>query len=373
MFRRIGSPVRRAEWAEVLAEDPAASVFQTPAWFDLALAVTGAADASRIYELPDGRRLVLPLLRRRLPGLPTAGAYPAGYGIGGLLATGGLRPSDVRAVLTDLRASRVAAVRITANHELAPVWTAGLVPGVRTVPGSVEVLDLDGGFPEVWEHRFRSAARRGVRKAEQSGLVVERDDTGRLVPEFYDLYLRWTARRAEESGLPAGLAERLARHREPLRKFQLAATLPDGVFRLWLARSDGRPAAAIITLVSGPYAFYWRGYSDKALAGPTRANNLLQRLAIEDACVAGCRSYNMGESGGVRELERFKQGFGTTSRPAVDIRMERLPISAAQRTAGTAAGRVLDGVRRARAALPLGGSREPARAGARPGGTDPDA
>jgi len=49
--------------------------------------------------------------------------------------------------------------------------------------------------------------------------------------------------------------------------------------------------------VHGENADYWRGYSRKDLAGPSRANNLLQRLAIEDACDAGCRYYSMGGSG----------------------------------------------------------------------------
>jgi hypothetical protein len=65
-----------------------------------------------------------------------------------------------------------------------------------------------------------------------------------------------------------------------------------------------------------------------ALAGPLRVNNLLQRLAIEDACESGCRWYSMRESGGVQSLIRFKQSMGATPRRAVDYRIERLPLTA---------------------------------------------
>jgi hypothetical protein len=56
--------------------------------------------------------------------------------------------------------------------------------------------------------RFHSSARRAVRKAEHSDLSVERDTSGRCVPTFYDLYLNWTERRAEEAGLPGWLTTR---------------------------------------------------------------------------------------------------------------------------------------------------------------------
>jgi hypothetical protein len=165
-----------------------------------------------------------------------------------------------------------------------------------------------------------------VRKAERSGLSVERETTGRLIPHFYQLYLDWTERRARESGIPRRVASLLAKHREPLKKFQAVAAIPGDGCRVWLARRDREPIASIITLVHGRHAIYWRGYSNKAAAGPSAANSLLQRLAIEDACDAGCRFYSMGESGGVSSLERSKQAFGATPRRGVEVRIERLPI-----------------------------------------------
>jgi hypothetical protein len=35
----------------------------------------------------------------------------------------------------------------------------------------------------------------------------------------------------------------------------------------------------------------------------------------------------MGESGGVKDLERFKQSFGATPQPLLDFRIERFPFS----------------------------------------------
>jgi lipid II:glycine glycyltransferase (peptidoglycan interpeptide bridge formation enzyme) len=80
--------------------------------------------------------------------------------------------------------------------------------------------------------------------------------------------------------------------------------------RIWIAWVDGRPAAAVICLVHGNAASYWRGCIDEELASKTRASYLVQKLAIEDACRSGCTTYHMGETGKSASLGQFKEGFG---------------------------------------------------------------
>ena len=57
----VVSPAPRAAWDAVLASDPGATALQTPEYFAAVLSGTGGRDASRLYILPEGRRLVLPL------------------------------------------------------------------------------------------------------------------------------------------------------------------------------------------------------------------------------------------------------------------------------------------------------------------------
>jgi hypothetical protein len=319
----IVSPTPRAEWVKVLADDPNATVYQTPTWLEAALRASGGVDVSRLYRLSDGRQLVLPMLRRtRLPGLWFDDAYP-GLGSGGLLASEGLRSSDVQLVLTDTLDSPAASTRIKANHDTTDTWEAGLIKGVNHFFRRVEILDLRGGYSEVWEQRFRSSARRAIRKAERAEVEVEKDTSSQAVRTFYDLYLTWTDQRAEESGVPKWLARSAARRREPLKRFEAIATMTGDMCRIWVARYRDEPIASIITLVFGRHAVYWRGCSNKALAGPLRANNLLQHFAIEDACLAGCQYYSFGESGGVTSLIHFKETFGATPRRAIEVRLER--------------------------------------------------
>ena len=322
----VTSPVPSVAWRNVLIADERATVHQTWEWFQAAHRATRASDASRLYQLDDGRQLVVPLLRRGPGALAVVEGYPRGYGSGGILATGGLRSADVRLVLSDLLGISAVAVQIKSNHDTVSCWEAGVVPGAMVTNRRVDVVDLAGGFPQVWDKRFESSARQAVRKAERSSLSVERGTSSQLVLVFYDLYLAWTRRRAVESGLPAALTVLMAKRREPLRKFlTLAAAIGDG-FRTWVAWHEGEAVAAIITLVYKEHVTYWAGYSRKELAGPLRANNLLHKLAIEDACAEGARYYNMGESGGVASLMRFKRTLGAMPQPGVDCRIERLPL-----------------------------------------------
>jgi lipid II:glycine glycyltransferase (peptidoglycan interpeptide bridge formation enzyme) len=97
---------------------------------------------------------------------------------------------------------------------------------------------------------------------------------------------------------------------------------------VWIARLEGEPVAAIIILHFGAYAKYWRGAMNKELAAPVRANDLLQRLAIEDACSSGYRYYDMGGSRAGSPLATFKERFGGEAQVAHDLRMERIPLEA---------------------------------------------
>ena len=97
----------------------------------------------------------------------------------------------------------------------------------------------------------------------------------------------------------------------------------------WVAFSDGVPAAAIIVLQAGSRAYGWRGASDKALAGPTRASLLLQKLAIEDACNNGCQFFDMGIAEPGTSLAYFKECLGATLSRTHYVQAQRLPVQRA--------------------------------------------
>lgn len=341
---RVTSPVPRETWARVLAADPGAMAFHLPEWVDCVCVIGGWQDAGRLYRTGEGRELVLPMVCR--PGRPSPlavrASLPPRWGTGGLLAPGGVRPHEVGLVLADLAADRALRTSLRPSFGAAHAWRAP-APGYVPVARSVHVLDLDGGMDAVWSRRWSRNMRRNMhsteRRAERAGLIVESGHSPELVERFYDVYLRWLDQRARERHLPPSVVRSRGKRAEPLAKYHAVAAALPGVCRILVATVEGKPVAATVALLHGEVWSYWRGCSDKETASPSRANHLLMLRSIEQACDAGCRYFEMGESGGVASLERFKASLGGEKRPITEYRLERVPLARFQGP--------LDGVRRA--------------------------
>lgn len=337
-------PAPRRAWRELIAADPDALPTQSPEWLDSLCANGRYVDASQCYELSDGRRALLPMVRRenRSGWASTLDSMPASWGFGGLLVEGGVTAEAVSAVVDDLVTQAPLRVHLRPNPLHADVWAAAMAGrrGVFTKPSCAHVLDLSGGFATVWQQRFKAATRSQVRKAERMGVVVETDTTGRLLPELHALLRtsvdRWAGRQHE----PARLAQARFARRDPPAKLQTIAERLGGSCQVSVARFHGHPVAAILVL-QGRNAHYTRGAMDEELASQTQANRLLHKVAIAAACQAGCGKYHMGESGESAGLSQFKSRFGAVAHPYHEYFIERVPLTRLDQLARTSAKRVL--------------------------------
>ncbi|MFB7874109.1 GNAT family N-acetyltransferase [Nocardia sp. NPDC056064] len=284
--------------------------------------------------MPDGRRALLPLVRRTYPtgGSAILQSLPKGWGFGGLIAPDGVTAGLVSAVFDDLTATPALRIHFRPNPLDAAAWAEAAAErtGITAVPARAHVLDLDGGFDQVWRDRFKASTRTAVRRAERAGVEVETDTTGRLVPVFHALLQRSFDRWARLQHEPVRLARFRGRHRDPATKFAtIAARLGMGC-RVSVAWFDAHPVAAVLVLHGGANAHYTRGAMDETRAFPT-ANRLLHTVAIENACRDGCRSYHMGESGVSPGLARFKEYFGAEPYDYCEYWLERVPMYRADR------------------------------------------
>src|SRR5512133_699992 len=278
---QVTSPAPRDVWQELLNQDEYALPDQYPAWLDCITAVRGGQDASRLYELPGGQQILLPLVRYAspLPGVVRASSLPSGWGIGGPLSARPLQAEESAAVLSDLRTLDAAEVSMRPNPLLGEVWAAAQSDGVMAVPRLAHVLDLEGGFQEVWDKRFKTETRTSTRKAEKVGVEVESGNSPHLVAAYYDLFERSLIRWSTQQHEPAFLARWRGHRRDPLKRFQVMADKLGDICRFWVGSHEGQPAAASIVLY-GEHAPYLKGSMAREVASPTRANDLIQRLAI---------------------------------------------------------------------------------------------
>jgi GNAT acetyltransferase-like protein len=330
------SPAPRHAWRELLAQCAGALAFQTPEWTDCLCATGRYRDASRLYELRDGRSLLVPMVRRLGVARPLRleASLPYGWGFGGVVAADRLTSSDVTTVLENLTGRGAARVSLRPNPLSAEVWEQGAPNGVKRIPRAAHVLELGEDFGDV-QARFKDTARRAVRKAERSPLTVTCDTSGAHVAAFHSLYRRSVVRWASKSREPVWLARARAALREPEAKLRLVAERLGEACQIWVAWLDGRPAAGIVVLRHGESASYWRGAMDIEVAGRTQPNYLLHAQAIAGACRVGCRHYHMGETGSSESLAQFKTRFGARAYDYLEYRTDHLPLAATAERVGS--------------------------------------
>ena len=334
------SPAPRDEWRAIVASDPTALPEHAPEWVDALCAVGPYHDASRLYQVSDGREFVLPLVRRT--GLPGLGgsllSYPSSWGMGGLVGAG-LDADVVRAVLTDLRNTGSQRVAIRPDPLDFPVWSAAVDSSVTLVSRRAHVIDLTGGADAVWSKMSKSA-RRDTRVAERAGVRIEIDRTGALLEDYYKLFLLSVDRWADKQHEPRALAQFRARRRDPLAKLEAMAEHLGKAFVVTLAYVDDQPIFGNIILL-GQTAHDTRAAMDKERIGATRAGELVRWRTIQLACDLGCTAYHLGESGASASLAQYKEKFGAEPVDYAELRLERLPYTRADRAIRSAVKRVL--------------------------------
>ena len=324
----VTTPVPRDIWQKTYLADSTAIFHQSPRWMEYLCAAGGYENISRLYEFKNGKHLVLPLVKRR--GIPDVCAFaeslPYAWGHGGPLASSVLEKQDIAVVMKDLAQVGYLSTSIRPNPLQGALWAAAQLPKMETVARCSHVLDLSGGFEEVWTKRFSKQKRKDVRRAQHAGLEVECDTTGRLIPVYYKLYEQSLVRWAQQQHEPLWMARLRAHLRDSQSKLKAMADFLGEYCRVWVAWHEGRPVASHIVLQdtnSTPIL----GAVDKPAAAATNANSLLERLTIEDACQAGCRYYDMGETGENKGLAYYKRGYGAVAVTYADYHLERLPFT----------------------------------------------
>jgi Acetyltransferase (GNAT) domain len=329
----IVSPAPRDIWRRTLAADPNAVATQTPEWLDCLCRARGYVDASRLYELPDGRIMVLPLAAKVLAGVRVAEeSWPHGWGYGGAVVAGGeVTAADARLVLTDLARRRVVRSAVVPMPLVGGVWEQAAPRYAQRVPYLTQILNLEGGFDTVWSKRYRRQVRASVRKAERFSLEVRRDHGGNAVDVFAELHRQSVDRWARQRGQPLRVARLLARWRNFAGRVAAASAALGDACVIWSVFRAGEAVAVNVVLQFGQHNMGWLSVTNRELANETGATYLLHSRTIEDACRSGVRQFHLGESDPGSPVEHYKAQFGATPVKYQALRLERLPVTRAER------------------------------------------
>ncbi|MCC7566102.1 MAG: GNAT family N-acetyltransferase [Methanomicrobiaceae archaeon] len=287
--------ISHERWMSVVRESKQAYFFHAPAWARVLEEAYGYRNATRLYEV-DGSDVLIPMVEKERYGLITCSSMPFGYG--GLLSRSDVPAEAIRQIVSDIVGGR----RLTLHLSLPPFADLPMPGGLMIAEGNGEwgythLLPLHEGFLHIWKHRFRQDARRQVRQAERYGVEVVDGRTQEDVRAFYGLYAESSRRWGyKEPPQPMALYERLLEVGPPQ-------------VRLKLAMKDGTAIGGMVNLYYGQNAFGFASASSRESA-KYRPSALLVKVSIEEACEDGYACFNLGASGSLEGVRRFKEDFG---------------------------------------------------------------
>src|SRR5271169_4664185 len=140
---RVTTPVPRETWSTLVSSDRRAVVSQSLAWHDCVCSNPRIVDVSRLYEFPDGRQVIMPMVRHaNMPlHLDAQSSWPKFWGVAGPITPDGpVKLEEARAVIADLVRLRAIATTVHFRHDLEPGWLDEVRRGLRVSDHTVYIL-----------------------------------------------------------------------------------------------------------------------------------------------------------------------------------------------------------------------------------------
>jgi len=324
---RVIRDVSAAEWWAWVEKTGDATFFQTPTW--AAVLVESFPEYrvdTRFYELADGARVLVPLMRRTRFGgtLATLESMPFGT-YGAFLAERALERAEVAAILADLRRGRPPVLRLMMTPN--PLGRFAIPDDVFHSQNFIHYLRLDEGYDRIWRHRFSRGLRYSVRKSARRGVRAGIEHGEATFLDFCRLYHATAC--TWERQPPFGP-----------RFFAAVSRLAPASAQLWVARLEERMIAGCVVFTFGDHQTPYVGGFDREFRGYD-PNNLMYAEAMKWGARQGYRYFNFLSSAGIKGVEHFKSSFGTQrlffnyylhENPV--LRLLRRPLAAVRRGSG---------------------------------------
>ncbi|MDQ6622592.1 MAG: GNAT family N-acetyltransferase [Verrucomicrobiota bacterium] len=279
------------EWDRIIASQPDANAFQTAAWARVLSATYGHRPFYLQCAQANGEVATLPMMEvdSRLTGRRGVSLPFSDF----------CRPStDDREISGAFfeKLCSLARERRWKYFELrgASGLTSGATPA-KTFRS--HELDLHIGAEQLFD-QFESAIRRGIRKAEKSGLKVRISRGRGAIDKFYALHSR-TRRRHGTPPQPRRFFENIWRH-----------LIDAGLGFVVLAELNERCLAAAVFFQNGHSGLYKFGASDERFQ-EHRGNNMVMWEGIRNLAENGATHLHFGRTSNENEgLSRYKRSWG---------------------------------------------------------------
>ncbi len=282
-------------WDRVVACSEHATFFHTSTWAHIIVRTFPDYHvATKGYVLDDNTVVIVPIVgtreRNRLFGWYES-VFPGGYG--GPVAERQLTPSETEQIYRALPDAATAYIHLMGN----PFRAIDSPPNYANTPQHTHVLDLTTGYDKLYSE-FVSDKKRCIKKAQKSGVTIGMAECEQDFRDYFAVY-QDTLRRWGETTLVS----------YPYDLFEQMYRSQSDAIKLWLARIDGKIVSGKVLFYHNGGALYWHGATLERFFDH-QPSTLLMAEIIRDACERGLAYFDFGPSGGLKGVERFKEGFG---------------------------------------------------------------
>jgi len=286
-------------WEEIVKESNESTFYHTPLWHEIV--VNTFKDyfiATKGFIFEDGKRAVLPFIQTKTGGFFKGERHlkSSVYGYGGIISEGRLSEAHQNQIynyITSMKAS----VSIESN----PLYEYTLPDCFSRKRDFIHFIPLDKGEKYIYKH-FSKGAKSSLSKAKRKGIIVRTIQKEEELLAYFEIY-RDTLKRW-------GNATRVTYPEELfLNIFKSAGNAA----KIWVAEKDGK-IIAVVTI------FYWNQivnwFHGAALQDyfDCCPNNILQMEIMKDAIKRNYHYYDLGPSGGIDGVIKFKESFGAEKR-----------------------------------------------------------
>lgn len=305
---KITKEKNNEKWLEIVNNDPCATYFHTPNWYDIAQSY-GIIDSYSCYIFNiDNIEYAFPIAqKKRYKGLGTHHISSPFGTFGGIITKSENISTEHKNLIIDFVLKHKSLT--FRDNPYRPLFTEKLEDEDFTQ--AVFLNDVDGeNVYKGWSKGHKSAAKKSIRE----GVTIRLASSQKDWDDYYEIYLdsinRWgdTATSSYRKELFSSIKEK------------------EGV-RLWLAFSEDKAISGCLCFYNNKHVSYWHGagLSDYFKLSAVHG---LQAHIIKDAKENGFLYYDFNPSGGHEGVVKFKKGFNTTSLPNIRIRRDKTILSA---------------------------------------------
>lgn len=285
------------KWGELISNCDEAYFFHTPLWAKIMEKTYNFSDYTQFYEV-NGKKILVPLMRKKKYEFNLLSSMPFGYG--GFFSKSAIFSYDVKNLVNQIIRGR----NIILNFTMPPLSNLPLdfedssIIEVKDSWNYAHILPLKKGFDYIRKNKYNRRARRSIKKAVNNDVEIRKGDS---LDDFEDYYHVYSKSAEEKWGYETPP--------DPLELYKNMYKYGSNHVDIYLAQKDGETIAGYITLNYGKNIFMYGG-AFLSKYGSLQPSSMLYDHIIEIGCNEGYDYLNMGASGDLSGVMKFKENFG---------------------------------------------------------------